>query len=136
MRARGLEVLDPDLSVFTAGGGGAHCLAQALRREPAASERRAAAIDAARVIADLRELERRTGDDRRRPARLLDGDLARGARASWPSCSAEIGLEPETDEAGNLWARLEGADPERRRWRSARTSTRSPTAAGSTARSG
>jgi N-dimethylarginine dimethylaminohydrolase len=34
MRARGLEVLDPDLSVFTLGGGGAHCLAQALRREP------------------------------------------------------------------------------------------------------
>lgn len=34
MRAKGLEVLDPDLSAFTAGGGGAHCLAQALRREP------------------------------------------------------------------------------------------------------
>lgn len=34
MRARGLDVLDPDLSVFTMGGGGAHCLAQALRREP------------------------------------------------------------------------------------------------------
>ncbi len=34
MRAHGLEVLDPDLSAFTAGGGGAHCLAQALRREP------------------------------------------------------------------------------------------------------
>ena len=33
MRALGLEVLDPDLSMFTAGGGGAHCLAQALRRE-------------------------------------------------------------------------------------------------------
>jgi N-dimethylarginine dimethylaminohydrolase len=33
MRARGLEVLDPDLSMFTAGGGGAHCLAQALQRE-------------------------------------------------------------------------------------------------------
>ena len=35
MRARGLEVFDPDLSMFTAGGGGAHCLAQALRRERA-----------------------------------------------------------------------------------------------------
>ena len=33
MRARGLEALDPDLSMFTAGGGGAHCLAQALQRE-------------------------------------------------------------------------------------------------------
>jgi N-dimethylarginine dimethylaminohydrolase len=35
MRARGLTVLDPDLSMFTLGGGGAHCLAQALRRERA-----------------------------------------------------------------------------------------------------
>ena len=33
LRAHGLEVLDPDLSMFTAGGGGAHCLAQALRRD-------------------------------------------------------------------------------------------------------
>jgi len=34
MRARGITVLDPDLSMFTAGGGGPHCLGQALRREP------------------------------------------------------------------------------------------------------
>jgi N-dimethylarginine dimethylaminohydrolase len=34
MRAHGLEVTELDLSAFTAGGGGAHCLAQALRREP------------------------------------------------------------------------------------------------------
>lgn len=33
MRARGIDVLDPDLSMFTAGGGGPHCLGQALRRE-------------------------------------------------------------------------------------------------------
>jgi N-dimethylarginine dimethylaminohydrolase len=33
MRAHGLEVLDPELEMFTLGGGGAHCLAQALRRE-------------------------------------------------------------------------------------------------------
>lgn len=33
LRARGLEVFDPDLSMFTMGGGGAHCLAQALRRD-------------------------------------------------------------------------------------------------------
>jgi N-dimethylarginine dimethylaminohydrolase len=33
LRAHGLEVLDPDLEMFTLGGGGAHCLAQALRRE-------------------------------------------------------------------------------------------------------
>lgn len=34
MRSLGLQVYDLDLSMFTAGGGGAHCLAQALRREP------------------------------------------------------------------------------------------------------
>jgi N-dimethylarginine dimethylaminohydrolase len=33
LRARGLTVYDPDLSMCTLGGGGAHCLAQALRRE-------------------------------------------------------------------------------------------------------
>jgi N-dimethylarginine dimethylaminohydrolase len=33
LRARGITVVDPDLSAFTLGGGGAHCLAQALRRE-------------------------------------------------------------------------------------------------------
>ncbi len=33
LRARGIEVLDPELSMFTAGGGGPHCLGQALRRE-------------------------------------------------------------------------------------------------------
>jgi N-dimethylarginine dimethylaminohydrolase len=34
MAARGLELLTPELSMFTLGGGGAHCLGQALRREP------------------------------------------------------------------------------------------------------
>lgn len=33
MRAHGLTVQELDLSMFTLGGGGAHCLAQALRRE-------------------------------------------------------------------------------------------------------
>jgi N-dimethylarginine dimethylaminohydrolase len=33
MRARGLEVIEVDLSMFTLGGGGPHCLSQALRRE-------------------------------------------------------------------------------------------------------
>ena len=33
MRAHGLEVLAPELDSFTLGGGGAHCLGQALRRE-------------------------------------------------------------------------------------------------------
>lgn len=35
LRALGFTVYDPDLSMFTRGGGGAHCLAQPLRREPA-----------------------------------------------------------------------------------------------------
>jgi N-dimethylarginine dimethylaminohydrolase len=33
LRAHGLEVLEVELDSFTLGGGGAHCLAQALRRE-------------------------------------------------------------------------------------------------------
>jgi len=33
IRAHGITVHDPDLSMFTRGGGGAHCLAQPLRRE-------------------------------------------------------------------------------------------------------
>jgi N-dimethylarginine dimethylaminohydrolase len=36
MAARGLELLAPELSMFTLGGGGAHCLGQALHRERAA----------------------------------------------------------------------------------------------------
>jgi N-dimethylarginine dimethylaminohydrolase len=33
LRARGIDVLTPDLETFTLGGGGAHCLGQALSRE-------------------------------------------------------------------------------------------------------
>jgi N-dimethylarginine dimethylaminohydrolase len=33
LRTRGLEVIELDLSMFTLGGGGPHCLSQALRRE-------------------------------------------------------------------------------------------------------
>jgi len=33
LRALGMQVVDPDLSAFTLGGGGAHCLMQAIRRE-------------------------------------------------------------------------------------------------------
>lgn len=36
LRARGLTVIEVDLSMFTLGGGGPHCLSQALRRERAA----------------------------------------------------------------------------------------------------
>ncbi len=35
MRALGFEVFDPDMSMFTLGGGGVHCLCQALCREDA-----------------------------------------------------------------------------------------------------
>ena len=35
MRALGFEVYDPDMSMFILGGGGVHCLCQALRREAA-----------------------------------------------------------------------------------------------------
>lgn len=34
MRARGYHVYDPDMSMFTLGGGGVHCLCQSLRRDP------------------------------------------------------------------------------------------------------
>ncbi len=34
MRALGFEVFEPDMSMFTLGGGGVHCLCQALRRDP------------------------------------------------------------------------------------------------------
>lgn len=34
LRARGFEVYDPDVSMFTMGGGGVHCMAQPLRRDP------------------------------------------------------------------------------------------------------
>ncbi|MDE0521647.1 MAG: arginine deiminase family protein [Boseongicola sp.] len=33
MRAMGFEVYDPDMSMFTLGGGGVHCLCQALKRD-------------------------------------------------------------------------------------------------------
>jgi len=35
LRALGFEVYDPDVSMFTLGGGGVHCLCQPLRRDPA-----------------------------------------------------------------------------------------------------
>ncbi len=33
-KAHGLEIYDPDVSMITPGGGGVHCMCQALRREP------------------------------------------------------------------------------------------------------
>ncbi|MET0823136.1 MAG: M20/M25/M40 family metallo-hydrolase, partial [Solirubrobacterales bacterium] len=70
----------------------------------------APAIDAARVIADLRGLAARTSDERG-AQRLCWGQVWRQAREYLGELLAELGIEPEVDEAGNLWARLEGADP-------------------------
>jgi N-carbamoyl-L-amino-acid hydrolase len=67
-------------------------------------------IDPGRVIADLRELERRTADDRG-AQRVCWTEPWREARRLLAGLLAELGIEPEVDEAGNLWARLEGADP-------------------------
>jgi N-carbamoyl-L-amino-acid hydrolase len=71
----------------------------------------AAAIDPARVIADLRELERLTGNERgAQRVCWTDGWLE--AREFLRAGLAELELEAEIDEAGNLWARLEAADPD------------------------
>ena len=70
----------------------------------------APAIDSRRVLADLRELARRTGDDSG-AQRVCWTQTWRDARALLDELLVEIGLEPDRDEAGNLWARLEGADP-------------------------
>jgi hydantoinase/carbamoylase family amidase len=69
------------------------------------------AVDAQRVIADLRELQRRTGNADG-AQRLCWGEQWRDARAFLTELLADIGLEPERDEAGNLWAHLQGeAEP-------------------------
>ena len=68
-------------------------------------------IDATRVIADLRELDRRTGgpDGARR---VCWTPVWADARAFLEELLDEIGVTPELDEAGNLWAYLEGeAEP-------------------------
>jgi len=65
------------------------------------------AIDAGRVVADLRELHARTG----RPdgaQRLCWTETWRQAQAMLTELLAEIGVEPERDAAGNVWALLEG----------------------------
>jgi len=65
------------------------------------------AIDAGRVIADLRELQRRTGDADG-AQRLCWGAQWRVAREYLQELLDEIGLEATRDAAGNLWAFLEG----------------------------
>ncbi len=65
------------------------------------------AIDAERVIADLRELQRRTGDQSG-AQRLCWGEGWRRARELLAELLGEIGLSYEVDEAGNAWAYLDG----------------------------
>jgi hydantoinase/carbamoylase family amidase len=69
------------------------------------------AIDAARVIADLRELAQRTSNERG-AQRVCWTQTWRDARAFLGELLAEIGLEPEIDQAGNLWARLDAPGPD------------------------
>jgi hydantoinase/carbamoylase family amidase len=66
-------------------------------------------VDAARAIADLRELDRRTGGPGG-ARRVCWGPEWRDAREYLGELLGELGLEPERDEAGNLWAYLEGSD--------------------------
>jgi hydantoinase/carbamoylase family amidase len=65
------------------------------------------AIDARRVIANLRELDRRTGGADG-AQRLCWGDGWRDARSLLTDVLGEIGLTAKVDAAGNLWASLEG----------------------------
>ena len=65
------------------------------------------AIDAARVIADLRELDRRTGGADG-AQRVCWGAEWRQARSLLGELLGEIGVEAEPDPAGNLWASLRG----------------------------
>jgi hydantoinase/carbamoylase family amidase len=65
------------------------------------------AIDAGRVIADLRELDRRTGGPDG-AQRLCWGDGWRHARSLLADLLGEIGLTAKSDAAGNVWASLEG----------------------------
>jgi N-carbamoyl-L-amino-acid hydrolase len=69
----------------------------------------APAIDAAGVIADLRELAVRTSNERG-AQRLCWSQTWRDARSFLGERLGELGLEPELDPAGNLWATLPGAD--------------------------
>jgi N-carbamoyl-L-amino-acid hydrolase len=68
-----------------------------------------ARIDADRVIADLRELQRRTSDEGG-AQRVAWTETWHEARAYLGELLAEIGASSEVDEAGNVWARLDGDD--------------------------
>jgi hydantoinase/carbamoylase family amidase len=69
------------------------------------------AIDADRVVADLRELHALTGSDAG-AQRVCWTETWRQAQSLLADRLRELGLQPERDEAGNVWAYLEGdAEP-------------------------
>jgi acetylornithine deacetylase/succinyl-diaminopimelate desuccinylase-like protein len=68
----------------------------------------AADLDPARAVADLRALRELTGDERG-AQRLAWTDTWARARAWLRERLAELPVEVDADEAGNLWARLPGA---------------------------
>jgi N-carbamoyl-L-amino-acid hydrolase len=74
------------------------------------SAARELAIDARRVIADLRELQRRTADAHG-AQRLCWGPGWLEARSYLRELLGELGVELELDEAANGWARLAGREP-------------------------
>ncbi|HEX6117794.1 MAG TPA: Zn-dependent hydrolase [Solirubrobacterales bacterium] len=67
------------------------------------------AVDAARVIADLRELDRRTGGEGG-ARRVAWGEEWRAARAWFAELAGELGLEPRRDAAGNVRFTLAGEE--------------------------
>jgi hydantoinase/carbamoylase family amidase len=70
------------------------------------------AVDPARVIADLRELDEKTGGDAG-ARRVCWTDEWRAARELLRKRLRKLdGVQIEEDEAGNLWARLQGRRPE------------------------
>jgi N-carbamoyl-L-amino-acid hydrolase len=65
------------------------------------------AIDAGRVVAELRELHALTGTDAG-AQRVCWTETWRRAQSLLAERLGELGLEPERDQAGNVWAYLEG----------------------------
>jgi N-carbamoyl-L-amino-acid hydrolase len=67
-------------------------------------------MNAQRVIADLRELARRTSTPEG-AQRLAWGPVWRDARERFAGKIGELGLRVETDSAGNNWVTLKGSSP-------------------------
>jgi N-carbamoyl-L-amino-acid hydrolase len=67
-------------------------------------------MNAQRVIADLRELARRTSTSEG-AQRLAWGPVWRDAREWFAGKIGELGLRVETDSAGNNWVTLKGSSP-------------------------